>query len=113
MHRAGHRHRLEPARAIVTKGRQAAAPTGPDQQVFPSIPIQIEPRHARSQPTQLPGQQRLALLVIKRLILMPVGDQRADVLEPRRALLCQGRSGLRNLRGATLVHLVNPVWLHS
>ena len=75
--------RDEAALTVVAEHRQAPATAGPDQQVFPTIAIEIEPGHARAELAEFARQEGLAGEVVKRLVVMSMVEKRAHVGEDR------------------------------
>src|SRR5262249_51223672 len=62
-----------------------------------AIAVQVEPRDARPQLAELPGQERLTGVVIELFLVMRVVDRGADVDEPSLGRECRGirPAGLR------------------
>ena len=115
--RAGERRFEAPFKtpaAIVAIHRQRTAAPAADDQVFPPIAIQIEPRDTRTELAQAIRQQRLARIVIERLVLMSVVKPRAHVLKQRRRSggLAFGRRVLGRA-GSGLVDFVDSIWPRS
>ena len=63
-----------------------APPASPDEQVLPSILVEVEPGNARAHPIQLPGQQRLSHGWILRGLLVDVLKLFRNVLKQSRGL---------------------------
>ena len=76
----------EPAMAVVPEHPNATAAAGPDEQVVPSVTVEIEPGHAGAELAEFAGQERLPREVIERLVVVSVIQQRGDVGEKWRDL---------------------------
>ena len=113
------RHLIEPALTVVAIHGQSPAPATADDQIVPSVAIHVSPGHARSQLAEFARQQRLALKIIIRFLVVHVVNQAAHVLEHGLLVVgcwlfdvgCSMFDVGFDLR-PRFVNLINPIGLH-
>src|SRR5690349_13067872 len=96
--------------AVAINGQTSAAPTA-NGQVVPTVAIEVEPTDSWTRLAQLEGQEWLAFEIIKRVLMVHMIQELADIFENcwlivTRRLGCPACGGARCLN---LVHRVKPI----
>src|SRR4029079_10425533 len=82
------------AMLIVVKDTERSSGASPDDQIFPTISIDIRASNAGPKLAQAPGKQRLALKIIVESLEMDMRDSFAHIRKPRRfSFIRHGRHG--------------------
>src|SRR6202008_1016096 len=85
------RESLLSARVVIQRDFSSFA--GGENQIIPTITVQIEPSHSWPKLAETNRKQRLARKILERVLVVAMAQQGADVLEE-----CRGSSHVHNLR---------------
>ena len=104
---------LKTAVAIISKTGHLAAFAGANDQILTPIAVQVEPRYSRAELAKAAGQQRLALEIVERVLVVGVLQELTQICEERGSVGAWLRHfnafTLQRSHALTLINLIQPI----